>query len=103
MPRRSVAATPNASSNGGAALLQEQLDRASKHAEAALFRAVEAESHVAGLTAELQAAQHAEQAGLRMRHPAAEPSACLSLIQRCLLSTAMGQTARQGGCARCQS
>ena len=69
MPRLGAAATPDACSNGGAALLQEQIDRASKHAEAAVFRAAEAESRVAGLTVELQAAQHAEQARLRMRQP----------------------------------
>ena len=74
-PRQSMAASPSASASGGAALLQEQLDRASKHAEAAVFRAAEAEARIAGLTAELQAAQHAEQAGLRMPYPAAEPSA----------------------------
>ena len=85
MPRQSVAASPSAGASGSAALLQEQLDRASKNTEAAVFRAAEAESRITGLSAELQAAQRAEQAGLCMPCPAVEPTACLSLIQRCLL------------------
>lgn len=46
-----------------------------------MFRAAEAESRVAGLTAELQAAQHAEQARLLLL-------SYLTLEQRWLLSSA---------------
>ena len=56
--RLSVSA-PDGSSN---ALLQEQLERAAKATETAIFRAAEAESRTATLSAELQAARNVEQA-----------------------------------------
>ena len=42
-------------------LLQEQLERASRATEAAVFRAAEAESRVTAMSAELQASRRAEQ------------------------------------------
>ena len=42
-------------------LLQEQLDRASRASEAAVFRAAEAEARIGALSAELQATRQAEQ------------------------------------------
>ena len=49
--------------NGAATsmLLQEQLERASRATETAVFRAAEAESRVAAMSAELKTARHAEQ------------------------------------------
>ncbi len=60
-PRPGVSA-PSGSSSSSSALLQEQLERAAKAAETAVFRAAEAESCTTALSAELQATQKAEQA-----------------------------------------
>ena len=57
-PRPNLSA-PSSSSN---ALLQEQLERVAKATEAAVFRAAEAESRAAALSAELQVARSMEQA-----------------------------------------
>ena len=56
------AQTPRQGGGGSSsALLQEQLDRASRAAEAAVIRAAEAEARAGALSAELQAARQAEQ------------------------------------------
>lgn len=71
---RQVASSPNNNNSGSSALLQEQLDRATKAAEAAVFRAAEAESRLAGLSAELETARGAEQAGPRFQAHCAYPT-----------------------------
>ncbi|CAL5222611.1 g5005 [Coccomyxa viridis] len=59
-PRQAQTPWPGATASSSA-LLQDQLERASKATEAAVFRAADAEARIGALSAELQAARHAEQ------------------------------------------